>query len=160
MYVHEVYPVLLYIEPSSLPSLTGRHYKSGDFEDAVDYYTMALHYCPEDDECVKDRAVYFANRAQGHLRLKEVSWTQTPRSHKAAIYRPIFHRETSLNTLYLTGFVPGFDQAPSEPGHHRRPPQPSLLVLYVRCMHVPAPFLSFCVAVQQGGGGLHGRTGA
>ena len=53
--------------------MTVRHYKSGDFEDAVDYYTMALHYCPEDGECVKDRAVYFANRAQGHLRLKEVS---------------------------------------------------------------------------------------
>ncbi|CAM9141046.1 unnamed protein product, partial [Scytosiphon promiscuus] len=47
------------------------HYKNGDFDDAVDYYTMALHYCPEDEEHKKDRAVYFANRAQGHLRLEE-----------------------------------------------------------------------------------------
>lgn len=52
-----------------------RHYRIKEFEDAVDYYTMALHYCPEDDEHKKDRAVYLANRAQGHLQLKEVSVT-------------------------------------------------------------------------------------
>ncbi len=52
-----------------------RHYRNKEFEDAVDYYTMALHYCPEDDEHKKDRAVYLANRAQGHLQLKEVSVT-------------------------------------------------------------------------------------
>lgn len=49
-----------------------RYYRNKDFEDAVDYYTMALHYCPEDEEHKKDRAVYLANRAQGHLQLKEV----------------------------------------------------------------------------------------
>lgn len=49
-----------------------RHYRNKQFEDAVDYYTMALHYCPEDEEHKKDRAVYLANRAQGHLQLKEV----------------------------------------------------------------------------------------
>ncbi|CAM9457546.1 unnamed protein product [Ectocarpus sp. 12 AP-2014] len=48
-----------------------RHYKNGEFEDAVDYYTMALHYCPEDEAHKKDRAVFLANRAQGHLRLEE-----------------------------------------------------------------------------------------
>ncbi|CAM9475806.1 unnamed protein product [Pylaiella littoralis] len=47
------------------------HYRNKDFEDAIDYYTMALHYCPEDEEHKKDRAVYLANRAQGHLQLKE-----------------------------------------------------------------------------------------
>ncbi|CAM9616840.1 unnamed protein product, partial [Ectocarpus sp. 8 AP-2014] len=47
------------------------HYKNGEFEDAVDYYTMALHYCPEDEAHKKDRAVFLANRAQGHLRLEE-----------------------------------------------------------------------------------------
>ncbi|CAM9579048.1 unnamed protein product, partial [Ectocarpus fasciculatus] len=47
------------------------HYKNGEFEDAVDYYTMALHYCPEDEGHKKDRAVFLANRAQGHLRLEE-----------------------------------------------------------------------------------------
>lgn len=49
-----------------------RHYKNAEFEDAVDYYTMALHYCPEDEAHKKDRAVFLANRAQGHLRLEEV----------------------------------------------------------------------------------------
>ncbi|CAN0535656.1 unnamed protein product, partial [Ectocarpus sp. 8 AP-2014] len=52
-----------------------RHYKNGEFEDAVDYYTMALHYCPEDEAHKKDRAVFLANRAQGHLRLEEVGST-------------------------------------------------------------------------------------
>eukprot|EP00903_Cladosiphon_okamuranus_P007845 g7589.t1 len=47
------------------------HYRNREFEDAVDYYTMALHYCPEDEEHKKDRAVYLANRAQGHLQLEE-----------------------------------------------------------------------------------------
>lgn len=50
-----------------------RHYKNREFEDAVDYYTMALHYCPEGEEHAKDRAVYLANRAQGHVQLEEVS---------------------------------------------------------------------------------------
>lgn len=50
-----------------------RHYRNKEFEDAIDYYTMALHYCPEDEEHKKDRAVYLANRAQGHLQLEEVS---------------------------------------------------------------------------------------
>lgn len=49
------------------------HYRNREFEDAIDYYTMALHYCPEDEVHKKDRAVYLANRAQGHLQLEEVS---------------------------------------------------------------------------------------
>lgn len=63
----------MYLLPLYLVLFTGRHYKSGEFEDAVDYYTMALHYCPENDESQKDRAIYLANRAQAHLRLEEVS---------------------------------------------------------------------------------------
>lgn len=50
----------------------GRHYKSGDFDEAADYYSMALEYCPEDEEHKQDRAVYLGNRAACHLQLKEV----------------------------------------------------------------------------------------
>lgn len=49
-----------------------RYYKAGNFEDAIDYYTMALEYCPEGDEHKKDKVVYLANRAQAHLQLQEV----------------------------------------------------------------------------------------
>ncbi|CAN0404695.1 unnamed protein product [Ascophyllum nodosum] len=47
------------------------HYKNGDYEDAVDYYTMALHYCPDGEEHKKDKAIYLGNRAQAHLRQQE-----------------------------------------------------------------------------------------
>lgn len=49
-----------------------RHYKSGDYDEAADYYSMALEYCPEDEEHKQDRAVYLGNRAACHLQLKEV----------------------------------------------------------------------------------------
>eukprot|EP00752_Nemacystus_decipiens_P005325 g4829.t1 len=54
-----------------MKELGNGHYRNREFEDAVDYYTMALHYCPEDEEHKKDKAVYLANRAQGHLQLEE-----------------------------------------------------------------------------------------
>lgn len=84
--------------PRALPRVrsdsTFRHYKNGDFEDAVDYYTMALHYCPEDEEHKKDRAVYLANRAQGHLRLEEVGST-TPAQfvYSVALFGTIWRRQ-------------------------------------------------------------------
>ena len=75
-----------------------RHYKNREFEDAVDYYTMALHYCPEGEEHNKDRAVYLANRAQGHLQLEEVSGGRRGRAHLLAGTRAT-HRQIVCSPL-------------------------------------------------------------
>lgn len=55
-----------------------RYYKNGDYEEAVDYYAMALQYCPEDGEYEKERAVYLGNRAACHLQLSEVTLSLEP----------------------------------------------------------------------------------
>lgn len=53
-------------------TLAGRHYKKGDFEEAIDCYSMALEHCPEDEAHKHDRAVYLGNRAACHLQLSDV----------------------------------------------------------------------------------------
>ncbi|KAK9805260.1 hypothetical protein WJX72_009420 [[Myrmecia] bisecta] len=55
-------------------------YGAGEYEDAVDKYTDALEAAPER---AKQRAVYFANRAACHLKLRQ--FAQAARDCSAAI---------------------------------------------------------------------------
>ncbi|CAM9401919.1 unnamed protein product [Choristocarpus tenellus] len=55
-----------------MKELGNSHYKAREFRDAMDYYTMALEFSPEDEESKEDRAVYLSNRAACQLQLSEV----------------------------------------------------------------------------------------
>ncbi|CAN0247930.1 unnamed protein product, partial [Phaeothamnion confervicola] len=49
-------------------------YKARQYEDAVDYYTMALRCSPDADDEKDNKAIFFANRAACHIQLEE--WPQ------------------------------------------------------------------------------------
>jgi len=55
-------------DPNELKEAGNESYKNGNYDDAVDCYTKAIQNTS--DDCPKDKATYFKNRAQAHLKLE------------------------------------------------------------------------------------------
>jgi len=56
------------IDPNQLKEAGNEAYKKGNYDDAVDCYTKAIQNTK--DDCPKEKATYYKNRAQAHLKLE------------------------------------------------------------------------------------------
>src|SRR4051812_18957845 len=73
------------------------YYMAKQWEDALDCYSLALVWCPEDDSEKESRAVYFCNRAACNIKLQ--SYQEVVADCEKAIELKVINQAVSLTTV-------------------------------------------------------------